>query len=112
MSVMSTDIKKYQITITVNAYEGTEEYIVASIRDGMEFEEGEGIVDYSIEAVEEESFKPDLSDNSVSGIYMEKPRDYCLECSRDYQTFMHNCDAVYEEFYGCPCCDDRCGSCT
>ena len=28
-------IKKYQITITVNAYEGTEEYIVASIRDGM-----------------------------------------------------------------------------
>ena len=111
MSVMSTDIKKYQITITVNAYEGTEDYIIASIRDGMELEEGEGIVDCSVEVIEEESFEPDLSDNSVSGIYMEKPRDYCLECGRDYQTFMHNCDAVYEEFYGCPYCDDRCDSC-
>ena len=33
---MSTDIKKYQITITLNAYEGTEEYILASINDGMD----------------------------------------------------------------------------
>ena len=23
----------------------------------------------------------------------------------------YNCDAVYEEFYGCPYCDDRCDSC-
>lgn len=111
MSVMSTDIKKYQITITLNAYEGTEEYILASINEGMDFEEGEGIVEYSIEAIEEESSMSDLSDNSVSGIYMEQQRDYCLECGKDYQTFMHNCDAVYEEFYGCSYCDDRCGSC-
>ena len=112
MSVMSTDIKKYQITITLNAYEGTEEYILASINDGMDFEEGEGIVEYSIEAIEEESFEPDLSDNSVSGIYVEKQRDYCLECGRNYRVFMHNCDALdSKEFYGCPYCDDRCGDC-
>tara|TARA_Y100001972_G_scaffold123126_1_gene169877 strand:+ start:956 stop:1258 length:303 start_codon:yes stop_codon:yes gene_type:complete len=98
MSVISTDIKKYQITITVNAYEGTEEYIVASIKDGMEFEEGEGIIGYSVEAIEEESYVRDLSDNSVSGIYIETPRDYCLECGSDYKLLTH-------EHYGCPCCD-------
>ena len=103
MSVMSTDIKKYQITITVNAYEGTEEYIIASIRDGMDFEEGEGIVEYSIETVEEKSFESDLSDNSVSGIYMEKPRDYCLECGSDYEL-------ISNDYYGCPCCDNKCVS--
>ena len=100
MSVMSTDIKKYQITITVNAYEGTVGNIIASINDGMEFVEGEGIIDYSIEVVEEESFEPDLSDNSVSGIYMEKPRDYCLECGSDYEL-------ISNDYYGCPCCDDK-----
>ena len=111
MSVMSTDIKQYQVTVTINAYEGTEDQIIPSIIDGMKFEEGEGIVEYSIVTLEEESSESDLSDNSVSGIYMEKQRDYCLECGSDYRTFMHNCDAVYEEFYGCPCCDDKCGSC-
>tara|TARA_Y100000591_G_C21591156_1_gene573216 strand:+ start:46 stop:348 length:303 start_codon:yes stop_codon:yes gene_type:complete len=100
MSVMSNDIKKYQITITLNAYEGTEEYIVSSIKDGMAFEEGEGIVDYSIEEVEEENYVRDLSDNSVSGIYIEAPRDYCLECGSDYKLLTH-------DYYGCPCCDAR-----
>ena len=63
MSVFGEDIKKYQFTITVNAYEGTEGNVIASINDGMEFVEGEGIVDYSVEVVEEESFESDLSDN-------------------------------------------------
>ena len=63
MSVFGGDIKKYQVTITVNAYEGTEGNIIASINDGMEFVEGEGIIDYSIEVVEEESFETNLSDN-------------------------------------------------
>ena len=100
MSVFSADIKKYQITITINAYEGTEGNIISSIIDGMEFEEGEGIVEYNIETVEEESFEPDLSDNSVSGIYIEAPRDYCLECGSDYKLLTH-------DYYGCPCCDAR-----
>ena len=100
MSVFGEDIKKYQITITVNAYEGTEGHIIRSINDGMEFVEGEGIIDYSVEAIEEESFEPDLSDNSVSGIYMEKPRDYCLECGSDYKL-------LTRDYYGCPCCDNE-----
>ena len=100
MSAFGEDIKKYQITITVNAYEGTEGNIIASINDGMEFVEGEGIVEYNIETIEEESFEPDLSDNSVSGIYMEKPRDYCLECGSDYEL-------ISNDYYGCPCCDNE-----
>tara|TARA_B100001287_G_C22602572_1_gene491152 strand:+ start:410 stop:712 length:303 start_codon:yes stop_codon:yes gene_type:complete len=100
MSVMSTDIKKYQITITFNAYEGTEDSIIASINNGIAFEEGECIIDYSIKEVEEESYVRDLSDNSVSGIYIETPRDYCLECGSDYKLLTH-------DYYGCPCCDAR-----
>ena len=51
------------------------------------------------EDIEEDSYVRDLSDNSVSGVYIEKPRDYCLECGSDYVLISDNS-------YGCPCCDE------
>lgn len=40
-------------------------------------------------------------------------RSYCIECGKDYSTFMHNCSEtiVYNEVYGCSTCDDKCGNC-
>tara|TARA_B100000131_G_scaffold282475_1_gene289719 strand:+ start:169 stop:579 length:411 start_codon:yes stop_codon:yes gene_type:complete len=40
-------------------------------------------------------------------------RNYCLECGKDFSSFMHNCSETinYNEVYGCSSCDDHCGSC-
>ena len=36
----------------------------------------------------------------------------CSECGGDKKHFMHNCGTAHDEFYGCPTCDDNCGSCS
>lgn len=39
-------------------------------------------------------------------------KDYC-ECGLKKKNFMHNCSGQsdYNEIYGCPVCDDKCGFC-
>jgi len=42
----------------------------------------------------------------------EKEKEYC-ECGEEKRNFMHNCSGTsnYEEYFGCPICDDHCGFC-
>lgn len=40
-------------------------------------------------------------------------KDKICECGRKLKVFFHNCpnDNNYNEIYGCPYCDDKCGYC-
>ena len=113
MSSASNTIKTYKAVITYRVAEGSEDFILDALQRGMDFDEEEGIVESSINEVKDDESPEDFTDSSVDGVYFENPRSYCLECGKDFEWFMHNCDRTieYNEVHGCPSCDDHCDLC-
>lgn len=52
MDNASNEVKRYQITFEVTVAEDSLRFVLPSIEEGMEFEEGEGIGSYSVVEIE------------------------------------------------------------
>lgn len=108
------DIEVHGITVNVPifkfiskyGYGNREQYTKQrmAIIDLTEFREKIGDMSKLVEIHKVENEKAvDLNNNES---------DMC-DCGKEKRHFMHNCDGVsqYEEFYGCPSCDDICEFC-
>ena len=52
MSDVSNEVKRYQVTFTISVAEDSLGFVLPSIEEGMEFEDGEGVTDYRVVEIE------------------------------------------------------------